>query len=65
MTVVAEALLQTGPSNAWTSRECATSWGTDTVRRALVDGASPETIVAAWQPGLRAFGSLRANYLLY
>lgn len=40
-------------------------WGTDTVRRALVEGASPDAIVASWQPGLRAFQSLRAKYLLY
>jgi uncharacterized protein YbbC (DUF1343 family) len=40
-------------------------WGTDTVRRALAEGASPDTIVASWQPALRTFRTLRANYLLY
>ena len=40
-------------------------WGTDTVRYALAAGASPDTIVVAWQPGLRAFDALRATYLLY
>jgi len=40
-------------------------WGTDTVRLALNDGTSPDTIVASWQPGLRAFRTLRAKYLLY
>jgi hypothetical protein len=40
-------------------------WGTDTVRRALIEGASPDTIVAAWQPALAAFHALRAQYLLY
>ena len=40
-------------------------WGTDTVRRALIDGVSSDAIVAAWQPGLRGFESLRATYLLY
>ena len=40
-------------------------WGTDTVRRALVEGTAPETIVASWQPSLRAFQTLRAKYLLY
>lgn len=40
-------------------------WGTDTVRRALLDGTSPDAIVAAWQPGLRAFDTLRKQYLLY
>ncbi len=40
-------------------------WGTAAVRTALVDGASPDAIVAAWQPGLDAFRTLRASYLLY
>jgi len=40
-------------------------WGTDTVRLALNDGASPDAIVAAWQPGLRAFSAARSKYLLY
>ncbi len=40
-------------------------WGTDTVRLALLAGESPDAIVAAWQPGLRAFEALRAKYLLY
>jgi uncharacterized protein YbbC (DUF1343 family) len=40
-------------------------WGTDTVRRALLEGASPDAIVEAWEPGLRAFRTLRAKYLLY
>jgi len=40
-------------------------WGTDTVRRALLDGASPDSIVASWEPGLRAYRALRERYLLY
>jgi hypothetical protein len=28
-------------------------------------GESPDAIVAAWKPGLRAFEKLRAKYLLY
>ncbi|MFN2460067.1 MAG: DUF1343 domain-containing protein [Candidatus Velthaea sp.] len=40
-------------------------WGTDTVRTELLNGASPDAIVAAWQPQLAAFKTLRANYLLY
>jgi uncharacterized protein YbbC (DUF1343 family) len=40
-------------------------WGTDAIRLALNDGASADAIVASWQPGLRAFKSLRAKYLLY
>jgi uncharacterized protein YbbC (DUF1343 family) len=40
-------------------------WGTDAVRLALNDGTSPDAIVASWQPGLRAFKSLRSKYLLY
>ncbi len=40
-------------------------WGTDAVRLALSDGASADTIVASWEPGLHAFRSLRSKYLLY
>ena len=40
-------------------------WGTDAVRLALVAGASPDAIVASWQPGLAAFKAMRAKYLLY
>jgi uncharacterized protein YbbC (DUF1343 family) len=40
-------------------------WGTDTVRRALEAGASPDAVVASWEPGLAAFRALRARYLLY
>jgi uncharacterized protein YbbC (DUF1343 family) len=40
-------------------------WGTDTVRKALQAGASPETIVATWTPGLNAFMRERAKVLLY
>lgn len=40
-------------------------WGTSKVRTALLDGESPDAIVAAWEPGLRAFRSLRRTYLLY
>jgi uncharacterized protein YbbC (DUF1343 family) len=40
-------------------------WGTDTVRRALLEGASADAIVASWQPSLRAFDALRRKYLLY
>jgi uncharacterized protein YbbC (DUF1343 family) len=41
------------------------AWGTDTVRTALASGASPDAIVASWQPGLAAFKAQRARYLLY
>ena len=40
-------------------------WGTDRVRTMLTNGASPDAIVAAWQPGLHAFDALRKPYLLY
>jgi uncharacterized protein YbbC (DUF1343 family) len=40
-------------------------WGTDSVRRALLSGASAESVVASWQPGLRAFDAVRRRYLLY
>ncbi|HTW85221.1 MAG TPA: DUF1343 domain-containing protein [Candidatus Sulfotelmatobacter sp.] len=40
-------------------------WGTDTVRRGLAAGATPDAIIAAWEPGLHAFRALREKYLLY
>lgn len=40
-------------------------WGTDSVRTALVAGASPDEIVDSWSPGLAAFRALREQYLLY
>ncbi len=40
-------------------------WGTDAVRVALNEGATPDAIVASWQPGLHAFNAARAKYLLY
>jgi uncharacterized protein YbbC (DUF1343 family) len=40
-------------------------WGTDAVRLALNAGTSADAIIASWQPGLAAFKSLRAKYLLY
>jgi uncharacterized protein YbbC (DUF1343 family) len=40
-------------------------WGTDTVRKAVVAGESPDAIVAAWQSKVPAFLALRDRYLLY
>ncbi len=40
-------------------------WGTDTVRLALLNGASPDDIVASWESGLSAYRTIRARYLLY
>jgi uncharacterized protein YbbC (DUF1343 family) len=40
-------------------------WGTDTLRVALEGGASAETILRQWEPGVRSFGTARARYLLY
>jgi uncharacterized protein YbbC (DUF1343 family) len=40
-------------------------WGTDRVRAALAAGASPDEIVAAWEPNLQRFRALRERYLLY
>lgn len=40
-------------------------WGTDRVRRGLLSGASVDSIVAAWEPGLVAFAPLRERALLY
>jgi uncharacterized protein YbbC (DUF1343 family) len=39
--------------------------GTDTLRRALVAGKTPEEIIASWQPSLAAFREARRPYLLY
>jgi uncharacterized protein YbbC (DUF1343 family) len=41
------------------------AWGTDTVRTALASGASPDAIIASWQPALASFKTLRSKYLLY
>jgi uncharacterized protein YbbC (DUF1343 family) len=40
-------------------------WGTDTVRLALVAGASPDAIVASWESGLSTYRTIRERYLLY
>ena len=40
-------------------------WGTDTLRRGLLDGLDADTILAAWEPGTAAFASLRKRFLLY
>ncbi len=40
-------------------------WGTDSLRRGLLDGAGAEEILRGWVPGERAFAALRAPYLLY
>src|SRR5947208_16867355 len=39
-------------------------WGTDTVRRALIRGASAESIVASWQDDLQRFEQNRHRYRL-
>jgi uncharacterized protein YbbC (DUF1343 family) len=40
-------------------------WGTDTVRLALLNGASPDDIVASWESGLSTYRTIRRKYLLY
>jgi uncharacterized protein YbbC (DUF1343 family) len=40
-------------------------WGTDSLRLGLEDGLDADTILRAWEPGTRAFETLRAKYLLY
>lgn len=40
-------------------------YGTDQVRRALLDGASAAAIAAGWEPELRRFRATRAKHLLY
>ena len=39
--------------------------GTDRLLQMLSGGATPETIVATWQPEVSAFREARAKYLLY
>jgi uncharacterized protein YbbC (DUF1343 family) len=40
-------------------------WGTDTIRTALIAGTPVDEIIAAWDPGLAAYKTQRAKYLLY
>ena len=40
-------------------------WGTDSVRLLLQSGASPEAIIARWNPGLATFTHERDKVLLY
>lgn len=40
-------------------------FGTDTVRKALLDGEAPRTIAKGWAAPLRAFRQTRRNVLLY
>ncbi len=40
-------------------------WGTDSFRRALLAGETPEAIVAQWNESVAAFATLREKYLLY
>jgi len=40
-------------------------WGTDTLRKALLEGASAAEILSKWAPGVAAFKNLRAKYLIY
>ncbi|MDR0892640.1 MAG: DUF1343 domain-containing protein [Mediterranea sp.] len=39
--------------------------GTDRIRKAILCGETEDTIRAAWQPGLEAYGRMRSKYLLY
>jgi uncharacterized protein YbbC (DUF1343 family) len=40
-------------------------WGTDSLRRALLEGAEPDEILAHWEPGTRAFAAVRERFLIY
>lgn len=40
-------------------------WGTDSLRRGLEDGLSADAILKQWEPGTRAFRTLRERFLLY
>ena len=39
--------------------------GTERLRRMLIEGASPETIIAAWHDEVEAFAQQREPYLKY
>ncbi len=39
--------------------------GSSSIRTALLAGASPESVIDDWAPGLASFEALRAEYLLY
>jgi uncharacterized protein YbbC (DUF1343 family) len=40
-------------------------WGTDTLRKGLLDGLDANEILARWVPGTHAFETLRERFLLY
>jgi uncharacterized protein YbbC (DUF1343 family) len=40
-------------------------WGTDTLRRGLMDGLDPDQIVAQWETRVREFEASRTRYLIY
>lgn len=40
-------------------------WGTNEVRLALLNGASPDAIVASWESKLASYRAIRERYLLY
>ncbi|MGA8575984.1 MAG: DUF1343 domain-containing protein [Candidatus Cybelea sp.] len=40
-------------------------WGTDTIRTALLAGATPEAILAQWSSSVSQFEAMRRRYLLY
>jgi len=54
-----------GHVNVHTAHTMDIDWGTDTVRKQVLAGVSPDRIIAAWQPQLTAFNALRTKYLLY
>ncbi|MGH7727879.1 MAG: exo-beta-N-acetylmuramidase NamZ family protein [Vulcanimicrobiaceae bacterium] len=43
----------------------ARDWGTDSLRRGLLAGQSPDEILAAWEPHTRTFVAERGDVLLY
>ncbi|MGH7661479.1 MAG: exo-beta-N-acetylmuramidase NamZ family protein [Vulcanimicrobiaceae bacterium] len=46
-------------------REVHIVWGTDSLRRDVLEGKTGDEITAAWVPSIKNFKSLRAKYLLY
>jgi len=63
--LVAARTISPGVIQVKEARPLDIDWGTDTLRLALLRGASVEQIEAAWEPGVSAFKTLRAKYLLY
>jgi uncharacterized protein YbbC (DUF1343 family) len=49
----------------WRNERMDRLWGTDTVRKALMEGELPSAIIQKWENDLNAFSAVREKYLLY